>query len=515
MEATFSQNKHLNFETCAEVLSVYRQQGQKIVLCNGVFDLLHPGHIVHLQAAKAMGDILVISVTASTFVNRGPGRPIFSDELRQNSLAALGCVDYVVITPKVTALEIIEKIRPHIYCKGDEYADPEKDVTGNIKKETDLVEKHGGEVRYTSEITFSSTRLINNHLNVLPDELKQYIKDFSDRHSLEEVIAAVEEMRSLKVLVLGEIIIDEFVHCHVQGLTTKGRVPSTRFLKAEQHLGGVFAVARHLANFAGSVTLASAIGNEKNVQELIEPYENSLDLNLQKIEGYATINKCRYIESKENGEQSQLFAINRIDPAEILVTARQNLRDFLSQNMESYDLVLLVDYGHSWIDPMLREFICQNAPFLALNCQTNSANYGYNLITQYPHADTFCLDERELRLAYSDPSGDCQILLKRLHEHLGGKQGWLTLSASGSWGIQFNNKILDKTPAMTQKIKDTTGAGDAFFALASMSAKLGFPLEFGSFFGNIAAALAANVLGNEKPVAKARLLKYATTLLKF
>ena len=506
--------KTLDFEACTEVLSAHRQQGHKIVLCNGVFDLLHPGHIAHLQAAKAMGDILIVSLTASVCVNRGPGRPIFSDELRQNSLAALGCVDYVVITPKVTALEMIETVRPHIYCKGDEYANPNNDVTGNIEKEANLVKKYGGEIRYTSEITFSSTRLINNYLNVLPEELKQYVKSFGKRYSLEEVIAAVDRMQTLKILVLGEIIVDEFVHCTVQGLTSKGRAPSTRFLKQEQHLGGIFAVARHLSSFANSVTVASTIGCEESINKLIQMYGDSLQLNLQNVEGYSTVTKRRYIESKVNGSQSQLFAINAIDEEGISSLARQNLVVSLSETLGSYDLVLLIDYGHGLIDSELRDLVCKHAPFLALNCQTNSANYGYNLITKYRRADTFCLDEQELRLAYGDRSADATGLLKQLQRHLGGKQGWLTLGASGSVGIQADG-ILEQTPAMTQNIKDTTGAGDAFFALASMSAKVGLSLQVGSFLGNIAAALAANILGNEKPVEKARLLKYATTLLKF
>lgn len=506
--------KNLDFETCAEVFSVHRQEGSKIVLCNGVFDLLHPGHIAHLQAAKAMGDILVVSLTASTYVNRGPGRPIFSDELRQSSLAALGCVDYVIVTPKVTALEVIEKVRPHIYCKGDEYADAEKDVTKNIEKEANLVSKYGGEIRYTSEITFSSTRLINNYLNVLPAELKEYVQAFGDRYSLEEVAAGVDRMQSLKVLVLGEIIIDEFVSCRVQGLTSKGRAPSTRFLKQEQHLGGVFAVARHLANFAGSVAVASAIGNEESVGQLVEMHRGSLELDLQKIEGYSTITKRRYIEEKNDGGQSQLFAINIIDEEGISPTGRQKLFASLEKTLGSYDLVLLVDYGHGLIDSALIELVREKANFLALNCQTNSANYGYNPITKYQRADTFCLDERELRLAYSDRSGDSTELLKQLQKHLGAKECWLTLAASGSLAIESDG-IIEKTPAMTQQVKDTTGAGDAFFALASLSAKLGLPISMGSFLGNIAAALAANVLGNQKPVEKARLLKYATTLLKF
>jgi len=516
MELAINPEKYLDLETCAEVLDSYRQQGCKIVLCNGVFDLLHPGHIAHLQAAKAMGDLLVISLTAAPYVNRGPGRPIFSDDLRLSSLAALACVDYVILTPTVTALDAIEKVRPHIYCKGEEYADASKDVTKNIDLEVAQVRAYGGDVRYTNEITFSSTRLINNYLNVVPAELKDYASDLTRQYPFEQIRDAVEAMQPLNVLVLGDVIIDEFVHCTFQGLTSKGRAPSTRFVKKEQHLGGIFAIARHLASFANSVTVASAIGSEPDVHSLIaNQIHGELHLSLHQAEGYSTVTKCRYIEQQGTTKgYTQLFAINSIDESGLAPHERQKLLDSLEKSIKSCDIVVLADYGHGLIDSSMMELVQAQAPFLALNCQTNSANYGYNLINKYRRADTFCIDEQELRLAFSNRYGNANELLKQLQNHLGAQQGWLTMAASGSLGIQVNGE-LEMTPAMTQQVKDTTGAGDAFFALASLSAKLGLPLRLGAFLGNLAGAIAANVLGNDLPVEKARLLKFAKTICTF
>lgn len=516
MQLEIYREKIIDFETCAEVFTVYHQKGRKIVLCNGVFDLLHPGHIAHLQAAKAMGDLLVISLTATPYINRGPGRPIFSDELRVNSIAALACVDYVILTPAVTALEVIEKVRPHIYCKGDEYAETEKDVTHNIDKEIAQVRAYGGDIRYTQEITFSSTRLINNYLDVIPPELKRYANDFSQQYAFEDIRNAIEAMQDLNVLVLGDIIIDEFVHCKVQGLTSKGRAPSTRFVKKEQHLGGVFAIANHLSSFAKSVTLASTIGDEPDVHHLIANHiDGTLHLNLHCVENYSTVTKCRYIEQQGKTKgYTQLFAINSIDEEGLAPQEREKLLDAWEKLLKNCDLVVLADYGHGLIDAEAIELIQSQAPFLALNCQTNSANYGYNLISKYKRADTFCVDEQEIRLAFSNRYGNREELLKRLQYHLGAQQGWLTLGSAGSLGINTHGEM-EITPAMTQQVKDTTGAGDAFFALASLSAKLDLPVQLGSFLGNLAGAIAANVLGNEKPVDKGRLLKFAKTISTF
>lgn len=507
--------KYLDFETCQETIGQLREQGKKIVLCHGVFDLLHPGHIAHLQEAKALGDILVVSLTAAPFVNRGPGRPVFSDDLRLYSMASLCSVDYVLLSPVTTALEVIDRVQPSFYCKGHEYADHSQDVTKNINREAERVRAYGGEICYTGEIVFSSTRLINNHLDVLSPQVKNYATQLCQQYSFDQVRDGVEAMQKLKVLVLGDVIIDEFIHCTVQGLTSKGRVISTRFLKKEQHLGGSLAIARHIASFADSVTVAGVVGNEPDVHSLILNNTNGhIRLDLQYEEGFSTVLKRRYIERQGiRDDYTKLFSVNYLEESPA-PTQRQRLFDRLERTIRDYDLVIVADYGHGLLDPLLMELVQDQAPFLALNCQTNSANHGYNLITKYKRADSFCLDEQELRLAFSSRYGDHTHLLKRLHEHLGAQQAWLTLGSSGSLGMNEKGEE-ELCPAMTLQVKDTTGAGDAFLALASMSAKLELPLAIGSLLGNLAGAMSASTLGNAEPVEKAQLLKFATTVMKF
>lgn len=513
---TKNTEKYLDFETCKEVIANLREQGDKVVLCHGVFDLLHPGHIAHLQESKALGDVLIISITAAPYVNRGPGRPVFSDELRLYSLASLACVDYVLLAPVATALEVIDQVQPNIYCKGHEYADSSQDVTQNIDREAERVREYGGEVRYTGEIVFSSTKLINNYLDVLSPQVKRYASELSQQYSFDRVRQGVDDMQKLKVLVIGDVIIDEFTHCKVQGLTSKGTVISTRFLKKEQHLGGSLAIARHIASFVDSVTVAGVVGNEPEVHSLILNNSNGhIRLDLQYEPGYPTVTKRRYIVRQGIREEyNKLFSINYLEEEGPGPNCSQRLLERLEVSLQNYDLVVVADYGHGLINSAVMEVLQNQAPFLALNCQTNSANYGYNLITKYKRADSFCVDEKELRLAFSSRYGDHTHLLKRLQEHLQASQAWVTLGSSGSLGINMKGEE-DVTPALTLEVKDTIGAGDAFFALASLSAKLELPLAIGSLLGNLAGGIAANTLGNAEPVEKAKLLKFATTVMKF
>jgi rfaE bifunctional protein nucleotidyltransferase chain/domain len=154
--------KILGLEDLASRLRDLKSAGKKIVLCHGCFDLMHPGHIKYFQASKNMGDILVVTLTPDKFVDKGPGRPVFNQDLRAESIAALECVDYVSVNQWPTAEETLRLLRPDIYVKGQEFEKLE-DKTGKIQREAEVVKEIGAEIRFTHEIVFSSTKLLNTY----------------------------------------------------------------------------------------------------------------------------------------------------------------------------------------------------------------------------------------------------------------------------------------------------------------------------------------------------------------
>lgn len=512
-----SNSKIVTADEFRTIRSELRKTKKTVAHCHGVFDLLHPGHIAHLEEARALGDVLVVTVTAAQYVNKGPGRPYFSDELRMKSLAAIESVSYVVLSESVSAEAIIEVVQPDIYVKGREYADSGEDVTGNIEPEILKVKSFGGRVHFTDGIVFSSTRIINNEFPVFPPGVKEYMQSFSQRYNFAEIKEIIDRMKSLRVLVVGDIIIDEYVFCLVQGLMNKGRGLSARYLNEERYLGGVLAVARHIASFSDNVTLCGMIGgNEPSIHSrLLSELSRSMLVDLEFDEKFRTVVKRRFLERHGLREEyEKLFSINFFDEYTGPRTPqRESFHGKLEKMLPQQDLVVLVDFGHGLIDEQAMEICQRSAPFLAVNCQTNSGNYGTNLITKYHRADTFTLDQAELRLAFADGISDEPALLQKLRKHLQGtSSGWLTQGSMGSLSINPSLDML-RTPALTLKVQDTMGAGDAFFALSSLSACAGAPVEVGSFLGNIAGALAANVIGNAKPITKPDVLKFASTLL--
>lgn len=487
---------------------------KKIVLCHGVFDLVHLGHIVHFEEAKNLGDILVVSITAAAYVRKGPGRPYFDDEMRLKFLSAIEVIDYVILSESYTVDDIVECVKPYLYVKGQEYSKAEEDITGKISEETELIRKHGGDIYFTNGQVFSSTKLINNLLPALSEEVKLFISDFKTRYNFNIIREYVEKIKDLKVLVVGDIIIDEYIFCAIQGLMSKDTGYSSRYINSEQYLGGSLAIARHIAQFSDNVSITSIIGNENNIHSrLLNDLSNQMRIDLEYSDTYNTIIKTRYITENEKREEfHKIFSINNLSPnMKIDSETMERFQNKLINIVPNYDVVVLCDFGHGLIDDKVREILQDKAKFLAINCQTNSSNYGMNLITKYKRADAFALDQKELKLAFSDYSLEETKALKKLADHFQGS-GWLTQGAVGATAINEQGELIP-CPAFTLKVKDTIGAGDAFFSIASICVATGAPYEVGTFVGNISGALASNIVGNKTSVEKVNVLKYANTLL--
>ncbi len=154
--------KILPIDELAVIIRNLKEKGKKIVHCHGCFDLMHPGHIKYFQAAKKMGDILVVTVTPDIFVDKGSGRPVFNERLRVESIEALECADYVAINKWPTAEETLRLLKPDIYVKGQEFENLE-DKTGKIQKENEVIRQIGAKIRFTQEIVFSSSKLLKEH----------------------------------------------------------------------------------------------------------------------------------------------------------------------------------------------------------------------------------------------------------------------------------------------------------------------------------------------------------------
>ena len=134
--------KIINISSISEILKKIRKNKKKVVLCHGVFDLLHFGHINYFREAKKNGDIVIASITADKYVLKGPGRPYFNFKNRAKVISELSSVDYVIESDAETAEKILNIVKPDVYFKGQDYKDKKSDITMNIGKEIRIVKKH-------------------------------------------------------------------------------------------------------------------------------------------------------------------------------------------------------------------------------------------------------------------------------------------------------------------------------------------------------------------------------------
>ena len=511
-----SSKKIISKEAFANLRDGFRKAGKIVGLCHGVFDLLHYGHIEHLREAKAQGDILVVSVTAARFVNKGPGRPYFNDQQRLSFLSELDCVDYVMLSEAVTVHEVVKCVQPDIYVKGQEYADAASDVTGNIGPEQQIVEQYGGRIYFTQGEVYSSTKLLNNFFGALPEAVVQMSRGLREKYGADVADQArkiVDSFEKLNVLVVGDIIIDDYVFCKVQGLTTKDAAMSTRYDFRERYAGGALAIARHLANFAGHVTLLSMMGPEQDIADYIVEKMPSVECRIVQDSHFVTPVKKRFLKQHAIRQQyEKLFSVNRLLDIEGMRQVNyQNFYRNLEELLPQYDLVVVCDYGHGLVDCHAIELIEQRSRFLALNCQTNSSNHGRNIITKYHHADAFVVDEQELRMPYGQSLAENDELLAKLCNDLSSTFGWVTMGAVGALGQHGGEQA--QIPAVTLHVKDTVGAGDAFYALAALCAAKETPIDLATLLANIAGAIKTNLVGNSQSVAKVDLLKFLATVL--
>ena len=237
----------------ADIALRARTEGKTVVLAHSVFDLLHLGHVRHLEAARRLGDVLIVTVTGDEFVRKGPGRPVFAQTMRAEMLAALDYVNWTGINRAATADPLIEAIQPDVYVKGSDYSDPTLDVTSNITHERELTEKYGGRLHFTDEVTFSSSGLINEYFEIHDPEARAFINDLRRNGGADRTLEMIDRLSDLRVLIVGETIMDEYDYVEALGKSSKENIIATLYQDREVFAGGVMAAANHIAGFCKEV----------------------------------------------------------------------------------------------------------------------------------------------------------------------------------------------------------------------------------------------------------------------
>ena len=484
---------------------------KKIVLCHGVFDLLHMGHIKHFQEAKKEGDILIVSITADEFVHKGPNRPYFNTYLRLEALASISFIDYVTISNDVNAINVIKKLTPNIYFKGDEYKDNNRDVTGMIKKEKAAIKNVGGKIKFSDEITFSSSAILNKFGKGLTLAQQSLINKLKKKFSFSEIKKKIDSLYNLKVLIIGETIIDEYVFCEALGKSGKEPVLVFKDFGREKYLGGVLAIARHLSSFCKNLNVLSMLGSNNSEKIFIKKkIEKNIKISFIRKKNSPTIVKKRYIDRVDN---RKVFGIYSLNDSLVSLSEEKSIINKLKGIKKKYDLVIVADYGHVMITQKIAKFLSKEKNFLSLNAQINSTNIGLHNINKYKKINNLVINAGELRHEMNQREGDILDLARKYKKLINCKYLCVTQGKQGAFIIDDNFKIY-RSPAFSLQSKDKIGAGDAFLSLISLLNFKKIDTELSIYIASIAAAKSADTLGNKEPVNKNEILKVISHSLK-
>lgn len=510
--ATRARDKIKSLREIGAISKEAQEQGRSVVLAHGVFDLVHLGHIRHLEAAEKEGDVLIVSVTPDRFVNKGPGRPVFGDPLRAEMLAALECVDWVTISDWPSAEELITLVKPNVYIKGPDYSNEGDDITGKIGAERAAVERFGGSIVTTDDITFSSSSLINRNLNVFDPEVMEYLGGLNKEQFLQTALGAIDGIADMRVLLVGEAIIDEYQYAKPMGKSAKESIIASRFQGREVFAGGVIAAANHVADFCREVEVITILGEQDSYQDLIrDTVRPNVKVHALFRRGVPTIRKCRFVEP---GHMRKLFEVYFFEDEPVAGNMEKQLTDMIGDKARDVDLVIVTDFGHGMMTDKTINTVTESAKFLAVNAQSNSANLGYNLITRYPRADYVCIDAPEAQLAMGDRFSDIADLIATELRGAIDCRNFVVTHGERGCVVYSPATGVRRVPAFTRQVVDTVGAGDAFLAVTSPVVAAGANMEVTGFIGNTVGALKVGIVGHRQSVEKIPVKKYITTLLK-
>ncbi|NIM46458.1 MAG: adenylyltransferase/cytidyltransferase family protein [Nitrososphaeria archaeon] len=453
-----------------EDLSELREKlkDKKVVLCHGTFDICHPGHVLHLRQAKEQGDVLVVTITGDQHVSKRR-KVFFHQDLRAEHLASLEMVDYVHILEEPTAISGLQSLRPNVFVKGKEYRDL---VNEETREEAALMEECGGVIFFTDTDEFSSTKMA--YLSGLMSEAQAQQPLAEVGHEFVDISPSPFEMsmlqeflakaRELKVCVIGEQILDVYAYDYM-GYSEGNKSLSGREKTRIIQVGGASIIGSHISDFIyhlERVDNGDMIPNE--------------------------IVKTRYINADTD---TVVYTHKEIDASPL--TEVPDLRGF--------DVVIVADFGHGFInnsmaEEIVKEALEKNEVFLAVQCQTNNDNLGYNLVDKYPTAHYYNMNQIEAGLLLREQPKDLNVLVSALSDHLICRHFSVTMGEKGA--LLYDDQGWSTLPPLSNKVVDTIGCGDALFAFTSLALAVGMDRDVALFIGSLASALMAQVRGNDR-----------------
>jgi rfaE bifunctional protein kinase chain/domain len=469
-----------------------RPRTAKTIMCHGVFDVVHPGHLRHLLYAKSKADVLIASLTADAHITKGTHRPHVPQELRAANLAAFEMVDYVIIDKNATPIENIKLIEPDYFAKGYEYgaigANP------RTTEEIEALRSYGGEMIFTpGDIVYSSSKLID----LAPPEIRyDKLLMLMERYGItfSTLRATLEAMATKRVHVVGDTIIDSLTRCAMIGGQTKTPTMSVLYEQRTDYVGGAGIVAEHLRAAGAEVVFSTVLGDDAHKQFVLDNLrEAGIDCRPVIDATRPTVNKNAVVTGGY-----RLLKIDTLDNSSISDQVLQQLTRTLRDTKT--EAVVFSDFRHGIFNRRTIPKLIEAIPESTYRVADSQVASRWGNITDFRGFDLITPNEREARFALADQdsgirplasgvfdAAQCKLLILKL-----GDRGVLT--CRGEQHEKLDSFFV--VDSFVEKLVDAVGAGDALLAYATLAMLTGKNPVIATILGSIAAGCECEEDGN-------------------
>lgn len=464
-----------------------RKIGKNIVFVSGNFNVIHPGHLRFLNFAGDSGDYLIVGV------NRDQSPAVYVPEaLRLEGIKNLTIVSDAFLLP-YTLEKCIEFLKPDIIVKGKEYEN-------TYNKEKELLNSFGGKLIFSSgEIRFSSMELLQRELSEINRATINKPVDFLIRHqtSVNSLIEATKTFTKLKVIVVGDLIVDEYITCDPLGMSQEDPTIVVTPIRNDVFVGGAGIVAAHAKGLGAEVKYYGIVGRDQIAQDVSISLKNhGVDARLFEDTSRKTTLKQRY---RSRGKT--LLRVSHLHQHEIGNELSDTIFSSLASDIEQADLLVFSDFNYGCLPQYLIDLIinhCKKCSVpMAADSQSSSQvgdisrYYGMVLVTPTEHEARLAIRNKDLGLA---------ALARELRSKCENKNVFITLGGEGllidAESLPGKEVVADLLPAFNLAPKDVAGAGDSLLICASLALAAGATAWEAAYLGSIAAACQVGRVGN-------------------
>ncbi len=465
----------------------HAKPNDSIVFVYGNFNLLHPGHLRILNFAEDCGQYLVVAVAD----NNQPG--VFIDQdLRLAGIRSISIVDFAfILTDPIE--EFLKSLKPDIVVKGKEH-----ETRFNL--EESAVKSYGGKLLFSSgEVLFSSLDLLKKELQTAQFHNIINPLEYMARHELhsEELLEFLNNISKIRVLVIGDLIVDEYISCDALGMSQEDPTIVVTPVREDLFVGGAGIVASHASGLGAQVTYFGVSGNDEYAGFANDTLlKNGVKTKLIKDKSRPTTLKQRFrVQGKT------LLRINRLKQHDISIEISELILNLVKENLNKTDLVIFSDFNYGCLPQKLVDEIIYNCKLLSIPMVADSQSSSQTGdISRFKGMMLITPTEHESRISIRDSSSGLIVLADKLLQQSQAQNLFITLGAEGllvhSPLNNLNGLITDQLPALNSSPKDVSGAGDCMLTAAALSMVAGADIWASAYIGSVASACQVSRVGN-------------------